>query len=174
MVRYLLGFVMAASTVAYMSAQTPKPYIIINTIDIKNAPNNNWFGTWKGVIESGGEILSVDSPVLRDLPDDTMIAVIVELSGQVVLDFKSTVCDALEDESFGKEIVKYAEPKGQFPEECPFIKGEDFKIKKYEIPQDKLPQNTQPGAMHAEVKIYTVSEDDPEIFLVADGEIILK
>ncbi|XP_057334077.1 uncharacterized protein LOC130673161 [Microplitis mediator] len=164
----LIQFLLTVLSVNLVIGQDAK--VKLHKITVNTVANNPFFDDWSGEIFSPGDTVSIKSPVKKDLPENMRMSAVIQFDGNQVADVDTTVCEAFDDETLGKDILAKGIPDGEFPKSCPVKPGSNFEISKYIITKDKIPEGAPDGKIIADVTIYE-PEKDPYVTIHVEGEL---
>ncbi|KAH0534323.1 uncharacterized protein LOC123267384 [Cotesia glomerata] len=153
-----LSLLAAILSIGFVSGQDPTAQFKFNVVTVKNVAGNPYFDDWSAVIHSP-ETISVKSPVKKELPDNMMMKVAVDFAGSDVAGLDILLCEAFEDETYGKNLLSYGIPKGVFPTFCPVKPGSNFELSKVKIGNDQIPPGFPDGDIIADITMYEPGKD---------------
>ncbi|XP_015114575.1 uncharacterized protein LOC107039472 [Diachasma alloeum] len=149
----------------------PTTQIILEKVDIKT-DDNPFFDPWTASLTGSNEKkLTVTTPAKIDLPSHMMIRIVIGLDGNEMVNYQSTLCAFLEDESIGEGIVAHGLPKELFPKRCPIKSGADFEVNEWMFPMQKLPPGIPDGPGEGVMTIFEEGKP-PIITLTVKGKVI--
>ncbi|CAG5085175.1 Protein of unknown function [Cotesia congregata] len=162
-----LSLLAAILSISFVSGQDPTAQFKFNVVEVKNVPGNPYFDDWSAVIHSP-DTVSVKSPVKKDLPDNMMMEAKVKFAGDDVGGLDILLCEAFEDETYGKDVLSHGIPKGAFPQLCPVKPGSNFELSKVTIGNDKIPPGFPDGDVVADITMYEPGKD-PYVTIHVEG-----
>ncbi|XP_034938246.1 uncharacterized protein [Chelonus insularis] len=104
-------------------------------------------------IHPDGYTCDVNTVIVKQYPTNVMLNVTITYAGMEMPPMNLEACIAFYEQWFVKGVIEKGTPKEKFPHNCPIDPG-NYTVMNYEVPKEKIPPGTPPGAVDVFVTIY--------------------
>ncbi|XP_034934632.1 uncharacterized protein [Chelonus insularis] len=154
-----------------VSIPGPKEKFRIHSVTINEIPNE-YFAYANITINPGNFSSTTHVQIIKTLPEDLMLKVILKYQGQDIPPLEFLVCPGMYDKIYVDDVVSKGLPKETFPHNCP-ITPNILIVKEWSFPHYKIPPGTPPGPVIVNVYLSVQSTNEVIFHLYSEGEVII-
>ncbi|KAH0534324.1 uncharacterized protein LOC123267383 [Cotesia glomerata] len=148
----------------------PMAKIKVDKLIVNSFPNP-YYDKWTAEFYSPGDIISAKLPLKKDLPETIIMKFNLKFMGIPLPEVELSLCEALEDETYAKDVMERGLPVGEFPTKCPIKAGLEYEIFKYVISNEKIIPGCPDGRFEVEIVLYEPG-NDPLVTAHVEGDLL--
>ncbi|XP_074099740.1 uncharacterized protein LOC141527902 isoform X1 [Cotesia typhae] len=118
----------------------------VKTVTIDITPGNPYFGNWSVEISESGDRFSILFPIIKELPENMMFGLAVELNDRQVFAVEMSVCDGFEAGLLDQTLLDHVYPQDTLQLSCP-VKAGDYELRDYSFLPDSTPFDLTAGEL---------------------------